>query len=452
MIASLLSLVLSGLIFLQAIALRRSQGTWLTPGVIFALYWALMTAIPIVLIGNAAPIAGTFAILVMVTMFSLGTFLVPSLEIAPEPQRRGLYDMPFLKLALLFTTVAALGCLAYNSTLQGISLDRALTLEAAAEYTENRYSGDLVSNVFIQLATVLAYVGAALAGLLIGNAGRSRPLIIILGLAPTLFVLVTQSAKGALLLCGALIAAGHIIRAIDARSSRLISRAAARRILFYIALVFPLLIVSFLARGLYGAVSAPELTFQLYRYLLSYTSGHLVAFNDWMQHYWGFGSTIFYPDPGTPPGFFTFMSVARLLGNDTPIPPGTYDEYFSLSDLLQTNVYTMFRGLIVDFSFVGAMVFMLFSGALAKMVYRALMQRAYSPFSISCFVIFVAATQQSPYISLFQYNSSYAFGAVLFVILAINHYGWVRRQSQHGREIEAARKHQDLTGRKFARP
>lgn len=429
--------MLSIAIFAQSFFLRRKQGTWFTPGAIFALYWGLMTAIPIILIGNAAPIAGTFAILVMVTMFSVGTMLVPMTDIPMEPQRPGLYDTKTLRVALVFSALAALGCLAYNSTLQGISLDRAFSFEAAAEYTENRYSGDLVANIFIQMATVLAYVAAVLAGLIVGNAGRGRFVIILLGLAPTLFVLVTQSAKGALLLSGALLAAGHFIRAIDMRAQNFISRAGIRRLTFYVALILPLLIISFMARGLYGAVPTSELLFQLYRYLLSYTSGHLVAFSDWMQHYWGYYSTIFYADPGTKPGFYTFMSVARLLGDDTPVPPGTYDEYFAQSDFLQTNVYTMYRGLIVDFSFVGAMLFMLFSGLLAKLAYRSLTLRAYHPVGISCFVVFVAATQQSPYISLFQYNSSYLFAAMLVVILSINHANW--RGNRHQAMLQSGR-------------
>lgn len=426
LLGRLLALLLCLCIFAQAYIMRSKQGSWLAPPAIFAVYWGLMTGLPIVLVQDAAPVAGTLAILIMVSLFSIGSLFVPMDDVPPEAQRVGLYDTNFLQLALIATAVAALGCLLVNSTMQGISLDRMFTFEAAAEYTENRYSGDLVSNIFIQIATVLSYVAAVLCGLLIANAGKLRPLVIFLGLAPTLFVLLTQSAKGALLLSGALIAAGHFLRSIDARETRFVSREGVRRILFYAAAIFPLLIISFLARGLYGAVPASELNNQLYRYLVSYSSGHLFAFSDWIRYYWNVDSIVLYAIPDTKTGFYTFMSIARALGDTTVVPAGTYDEYYAHSATLQTNVYTMFRGLIVDFGFLGSMVFMLMAGTLSKLAYRALTRRSFQPFAAAGFIIFVAATQQSPYISLFQYNSSYAFGAILFVILAVNHGLWAK--------------------------
>ena len=243
-------------------------------------------------------------------------------------------------------------------------------------------------------------------------------------MAPTLFVLVTQSAKGALLLSAALIAAGHFVRAIDARQTRFMSKPAVRRMLIYIAAIFPLLIISFMARGLYGSISASELYFQLYRYLLSYTSGHLFAFSDWMQQQWGFRSTLFYADSDPSGGFYTFMSIARLLGDTTIVPPGTYDEYYSHSAVLETNIYTMFRGLIVDYTFVGAMAFMLVSGAVAQSVYARLLKADYSAAACVGFLVFVATTQQSAYISLFQYNSAYFLGATMLVLLRVNYGQW----------------------------
>lgn len=435
-----LALLFSFGIFTQAFALRSKHGSWLSPPAIFAVYWGLMTIIPIALVQDAAPVAGAFVAFVMVSMFSIGSLVVPTGHIDPLPQRVGLYDTKLLYWALTGTALFALVCLLINSSVQGISLDRLFTFEAAAEYTENRYSGDLVSNIFIQMATVLSYVAAVICGLLLGNAGKKRPLVIFLGLAPTLFVLVTQSAKGALLLSAALIAAGHFVRAIDARETRFISQKSARRLLIYVLAILPLLIISFMARGLYGSISASELSFQLYRYLLSYTSGHLFAFTDWMQHYWGYGSSLFYGDPGTNTGFYTFMSVARALGDMTVVPPGTYDEYYSHSAVLETNIYTMFRGLIVDFTFVGAMLFMMLSGLLAKAAYRVMTQPKFSAFAAVCFIVFIAATQQSTYISLFQYNSAYVFGAILWVMLSVNHGIWAGRitRSGHGPGVAPA--------------
>lgn len=425
-----LALGLSLCIFLQAYILRQRTGTWLSPGSIFAVYWGLMTIIPIVLVQDAAPVMGTFVAFIMVLMFSAGTTLVITADKSPYPQRAGLYDTPVIYWSLVGTAVIALGCLLVNSSIQGISFDRLFSFEAAAEYTEARYSGDLVSNIFIQLATVLAYVAATLCGLALGKEGRWRSIIVFLGLLPTLFVLVTQSAKGALLLAGALIAAGHFVRAIDARETRFISKATTKRLPVYVAVIAPLIIISFVARGLYGAIPTSELLFQLNRYALSYSSGHMFAFSDWIAHYWGSYSELNYSSPGTAPGFYTFMSIARMLGDTTEVPPGTYAEYFAHSDILQTNVYTMYRGLITDFSFGGAMVFMFFCGTLAQLAYRGILSRNYSAFACVCFIIFVAATQQSAYISFFQYNSAYALGAALFLIFSANYGFWRSRQRE----------------------
>lgn len=415
-------------IFAQAMFLRNRTGTWLTPAALFALYWGLMTGVPFLLVTDAAPAMGAFIILLMVSAFSIGSVLVPPAAKPVGPQRLGLYDGRFLYLALGATTFVALICLLINSSLQGISFDRLFTLDAAAEYTENRYSGDLVGNIFIQLSTTLSYVAAVTCGLLLASAGRYRLLVVLLGLAPTLFVLVTQSSKGALLLAAALIAAGHFVRAIDANETRLVSKDAARRILFYVLAIIPLVLLSFFARGLYGATSAAEQSFQLYRYVISYTSGHLLAFDDWARYAFGLPASIVYATADTKPGFYTFMSIARALGDETVVPMGTYDDYFMHADYLQTNIYTMFRGVIEDFSFLGGLAFMAISGALAHMAYRGMTRPSYNLFAVVCFVVFIAVAQQSAYISLFQYNSPYSFGLVVYLLLAINHAIWLRDQ------------------------
>lgn len=421
-----LSLLFGLGMFAQAYALRRKDGSWIMPATIFAIYWGAMTVVPVILVQDAAPTAGAFVAFLMVSMFSIGTVMVPIGNVNPTPQRVGLYDTRFLYAMLAGTAVLALGCLLINSSMQGIDLDRLFTLEAAAEYTESRYGGDLVANIFIQIATTLSYVAATICGSLIGNSGRKRPFLIFLGLSPTLFVLVTQSAKGSLLLSGALIAAGHFARSIDARESHLMSKKSLRILLFYLIAIFPLLMISFLARGAFEDVSSSEVAFQMYRYLLSYTSGHIFAFDDWMNFYWGNGSSIVYTSLEVSPGFYTLMSIFRAFGDQTFVPLGTYDEYYSLNDVLQTNVYTMYRGLITDFTFGGAMLFMMLSGVLAQMSYRMMLKAGPNIIATVCFVVFVGATQQSAYISLFQYNSAYVFGAILALILSANYAFWVK--------------------------
>ena len=57
------------------------------------------------------------------------------------------------------------------------------------------------------------------------------------------------------------------------------------------------------------------------------------------------------------------MSVARLLEYTTLVPLGTYDEYFVYSTVLGTKNLNHVCGLVVDYTYVGAIILMLFFGA-----------------------------------------------------------------------------------------
>src|SRR5690349_13758918 len=98
-LARVLALIFSFLIFAQAFVIRSRHGTWLAPGAIFAHYWGLMTAIPIIAVQDVAAPAGTGVILMMVSLFSVGTSLVPARPVPPVQQRVGLYDAGFLNIA-----------------------------------------------------------------------------------------------------------------------------------------------------------------------------------------------------------------------------------------------------------------------------------------------------------------------------------------------------------------
>ncbi|QDZ06950.1 oligosaccharide repeat unit polymerase [Sphingomonas panacisoli] len=421
----LLSAMLSMCILLQAYQVRRTVGTWLFPACLYGLFWFLMTFVPIVVLPLVpTPAFGVFLILLMAVAFSFGSLSVDwhaAARLAARPTIARMYDHYPIRLSLLLSMAMAIVCLLVNSRIQGISFDRMFTFDAAVEYTENRYSGDLISNIFLQMATVLSYVSAALAGLVFGGVtGWRRAWILFLGLAPSVFVLLTQSAKGAFVLSIAILYGGVLARRINERQFTILAPGTLRRIGMYSLILFPLIALSFVGRGALDRQSLSQVTDSLLRYFASYTSAHLYAFCDWANFYGGLPASQMFPYEKNTNGFYTLMAVFKLFGDNRPVPPGTFDEYFQYGYYVQSNVYTMYRGLITDFGVVGGMVFMTASGVLVHQIYASMIRRIYPSIATGAFLVFIAATYSSAYISVFQYNSIFVFGLIMVFILAVN--------------------------------
>ena len=439
LLEKLICIFLSGGILLTAFLARRVSGSWTVPASIYCLFWFGVTFIPLAVLPAvpANPLAIGY-VLATCLAFSIGVGMRSWREAWDRNSRKafvnpGVYDRNVFALALYASSSAAVVFMIIDALMQGFSLSDMLTnlLETSEAYINRRYSGQIVANVFGSLGNVLSYVAAGLGGLVFGSRRsiRDKALCLAAALVPSIFVMLIQGAKGMLFLSIALTAGGLIVRRLHAGNRNLIEKKFLLQGVIYAAILFPIVTLSFLARGLYDE-SNPTVVFDtLLRYYASYSSGHLYAFSDWFSNYVGGESILTYASEERTNGFYTFMAAFQTLGDDRYVPPGVFDEYFRYGFFVQSNIYTFYRGLITDFGMGGSLLFMLLIGAISHEIYYRLLVEDNPSFAASAYVLFVGSVYSSFGQSLFAWSGPYVMIFLLWAILGIGSRRLIQRGS-----------------------
>jgi len=426
----ILALAFSLMILAQGYAVRRVVGTWLFPACLFSLFWFGYTFLPLALLFTV-PIepTGIAYILICALAFSLGSigfnwrFAFQRNQAKLRTTGR-LYSNGFLKSAFYLITLGCLVFLIANSLQQGISVNDLVFnfYASSAAYTERRSSDEIAINVFGQLSIVCSYLGVILGGFLITSARTrvSRWAIVFLSFLPSVLVMVTQSAKGMLFLCIVLFYAAVLVCRMSANDQHLLEKKHIKTVVACVLILLPLLIVSFVARGLYDINDNEYVVDRLIYYFASYSFGHIYAFSDWFSFTIGKHSLLQYPDQGLSYGFYSLMAIFKLLGSDKVTPPGVFDEYFSYGDLLSTNIYTMFRGLILDFGFIVSIVIMFIAGLLFHLAFFLFLIAKRPVVTAAVFIFMLGFFYTSFIISIFIWNSIYVSFVLLCAVLWVN--------------------------------
>jgi oligosaccharide repeat unit polymerase len=102
-------------------------------------------------------------------------------------------------------------------------------------------------------------------------------------------------------------------------------------------------------------------------------------------------------------GAYTVAGVFEGLGVFTR-ERGLYDDLVVLEDGVPTNIYTVFRGLLTDFSLGGALFVCFVGGAIGGRAYRHVIRGQINQFPI--LAGYYAFFMLSPIISVFNYNAT----------------------------------------------
>jgi oligosaccharide repeat unit polymerase len=426
------------LILGQAYAVRKCVGTWLFPACLFGLFWFLLTFFPLLILFSVPvePYAIGFILLGCVA-FSCGTFwfnwssAFKRNTLKSEPSE--IYGSRFLALAFFATTLSAVVLVVANSLAQGVTLhDLVFNLFLSAQvYADLRYSEGLEGATIERLSIVCVYLGAIMGGLRF-SCSRHKRLIVLLSFLPAVLIAIAQSARWHLMLSIALFYAGVLVYRVSSGKlklfqGRLVSLAGTAVILLSI------ITVSFLAKG----VASDLLSY----YFASYTSGHLYAFSDWFAFTIGHHSQLGYAAAAPSHGFYTFATLFKLAGSERVIPLGVYDEFYSYGDVLTSNVYTMFRGLIMDFGVGGSLLFMFAVGIVFHGAFYVLLNKKRPVFSVAVFIFMMGFFFSSFTISMFGSNIIYYLTFVLLCALL-----WANDQGQyqqHASDIHRQRRNAD---------
>jgi oligosaccharide repeat unit polymerase len=119
-------------------------------------------------------------------------------------------------------------------------------------------------------------------------------------------------------------------------------------------------------------------------------------------------------------GFYTFATLFKMMGSQRVLPMGAYDDYYSYGPLT-SNVYTMFRGLIMDFGFIGSVAFMFGVGLVVHWAFYSLLASKRPALSVASFIFTMGFLFSSFVISMLGSNVVYyATFALLWLVLGIN--------------------------------
>jgi oligosaccharide repeat unit polymerase len=411
--AKLVALGLSLLILGQAYAVRRIAGTWLFPACLFGLYWFLITFLPLLLLFPvpADPYAIGFLLLCCMA-FSCGAlwfnwasaFRANTLKADPA----AIYGSRFLAVAFLVTTTSSVIFVIANSLAQGVTLsDLVLNLFVSVQaYADLRYADELEGASIARLSIITAYLGAVIGGLRVACVPHKWR-VVALALLPSVLIAITQAARWHLMLSLALFYGGVLVYRIASGRLRLVE---GRLVSLGIAgaVLAGITAVSFLAKGVTGDL--------LSYYFASYSSGHLYAFSDWFAYTIGHRSQLGYAAEPASHGFYTFATLFKLAGSQRVVPLGVYDDYYYYGEVLTSNVYTMFRGLIMDFGILGSFLFMFGIGLVFHGAFHALLKEEQPVVTAAAFVFMMGFSFSSFTVSMFGSNIIYY---VTFVLLCI---------------------------------
>jgi oligosaccharide repeat unit polymerase len=405
--------------------LARVTGAWSHPAVIWAIFWFALTFLPLIAIWPARiePWAMIY-ILGAVIVFGLPVFCYDWTQSVMIAQSRGhsatLTQPRFLVCAFFFIQACTILCLIVDMTWQGYSLREFVMdpVRTSYRYLGARYSGTLKANFFSQTGTIINYIAAPLGGIVIA---RQRSilrvtLVLVFAFFPSLIQMIVYSDKGALFLVGAYFFAGILVARVMRGDTNLLNATTIKAGLAAAILLFPILVFAMLSRG-GGDWDGSERITKVIFYLNTYAFGHLFAFSDWFANYF-FEETSRYANPELPTlGFFTFLAIGRTIFPGYRLPPGIFDEYFSVPGVINTNIYTVFRPLIVDFGLIGSLVFVMFWGLVASLAYNGMLRQRSPALNQAFFILTIGSIYTSYIISLLIWNSIYAATFGLWILL-----------------------------------
>lgn len=437
------AVVFSLMILLQAWGLGVYAGSWIVPGTIFGLFWFLYTFVPLVGLWNV-PVDATAILYILVCCIAFSLSAVPfqwrsAFRVKAVIGRSFDYGSPFIRTCFYAGSTLTIFCLIVDLFIQGVTVSAVLSnpLEVAQQMMVRRYLGQLTPNIFGQLSFVLQYPSAILGGFVFSSmsqGGRKR-LVLLLTFLPSIMAMLLQGAKGALFLVLVLFWGAHLIYKVNEGQLKVFTWRDVRRSVPYAGVVVVFVTISFLSRILDASGTPDGAQQQIVRLFASYAAAHIYAFSDWFSELLGGSQALFYSDGLGRYGFYTFTALAKLFGNDTKVPDGVYEEYFKYEDMFQTNIYTMFRGLINDFGLGGSVLAMFAAGIAIHFAYYLFLRMRRPALSTSIFIHSIGFFYTSFIISLFIWNSIYASLMLTAAVLWVNGWFFSRRSARQGPQI-----------------
>lgn len=390
---------------------RLYQGSWFAPGTFFLFFWGMVIFASLIL----APDYQVSAWAIWWITVSCFCFAVGSLFGTPfksnSQKKQGEFKLPGLSFVILFCISLGLISILIEITASGYELSDFLTLKSIAkmghEFSIMRYFKEYKAPFLSRLFLTFIYAAPIFGGIFFSYSSLfHHRLLSIISLLPAILLSLVHTTRASVLMAIILWCASYLSWCLfsQKRTIRIFTLRNIFRgfVIGFLVISFCMLLV-ILRTGEIGLNNLKAVVQQSHSDFFS----ALTVFSQWFENSW-------YRPSQFSLGSFTVAGLFDLFGIKKR-EIGIYLEQVEISPGLYSNIYTIFRGLIEDFTIVGSPIVLFLWGVISGFAYYRV-QKA-NVLYLPVLIIFYSVTMWSFVTSLFNYNSIIASFVILYCYL-----------------------------------
>lgn len=419
---------------LSIVLLAKSHvGTLLNPGSMFAGAWFLYTSVPLILIFNAPvnPLSILF-ILICSLFFAVPIFLFnwrkAFISFEKSKKRANFLietQSTFLFVCLWICCLFGIIFSVWTMIINGWSINEMLfdTLATSGRFAAVRGNEGMEYGVIGTLGVFFTYLTATIGGIVYGARFSNSKKLVYLGLsfAPGVLTMVIQSSKLIFLISSLFFVGSLVLIKIYKIKLNVFEFRFFKNCIISFLMVSPFILASFLSRENDGNLDSLSATLNMLMYAFaSYALGQIYAFSDFFAFYIGQPSISNYLIDYDNFGAYTFTSIHKLFGINKDFPPGLYLETGYYLDVFETNIFTIFRGMIYDFGIIGTLLVFLILGTISTFAFYGILRGYCRVFSNVIFVHITVFIFISYLFSVFMARYMYSNAIAFYIILILN--------------------------------
>jgi oligosaccharide repeat unit polymerase len=381
---------------------RLRCGSWFAPAAFVGLVWSFFTGASLVVADYPVPGRGLWMLVVLIVAIQLGALLAH--QLLPQKQAVILTNsadtfdsliVPCRRYTLFCAAVALLGCiyfLIFSLEEFGLPFTGIGVLEVGAKWTLLRYQ-DAFEPWSVRLLIMWFHPADLLGGVLFAcSRKRLDRTIGVLVLLPALLYSVLTGTRAPTLL-GLTCWIGGFVATLCIRDHGRLALFTSRRLALLISSAGSIVMMFVSVDAVRDTAWLQDFVVDAHEsHLSNYMFGSPAAFADWYAHA---------DVSGAEWGARTFAGEFDLLHLKTRVL-GRYLETSNVVGTESTNVYSLFRGLIEDFTAFGAVLVATCIGGLATCIYVTSSAKPRS--ALLWLSAFYATFLYSPIVSLFSFN------------------------------------------------
>jgi oligosaccharide repeat unit polymerase len=437
--AELIFLKTSSIIFalgfvILTFIIKKHVGTIYHPAAILSLAWSFYTLSPLLLIYSAPinPFAILF-ILACVISFSLPVFIFNTRlnysQFTKNKDKRVLFlnglNSKFIQNILIMSSVLGVLFCFWTMIINGWSLNNIIgdLFVTSGRFAALRGNEGMQYGLIGMFGVFFTYLSASLGGIFYNQtkSNLSRSFIFIFAMLPGILAMVVQSSKLIFLIAFSFFISGISLINLFKIEINIFNKQRIITVIKLFVIIFPLALISFISREHYGDLDELEKIIDALKFAFaSYALGQIYAFSDFFSFYVGHDSVSIYPTDYFRMGAYTFSSIVQYLGVNTDFPPGLYLETGFFSDIFETNIFTIFRGLILDFGLFGAIIVFGLLGLIANFVFQRIMAPNINIIASVLYIHILVFIFLSYLVSVLMARYMYSNAIALIILLLIN--------------------------------